>query len=179
LAFDERQTSECGARRAAAAACAESNKEAFVSRINIGRVLVGGLLAGLIYNVGEAILNAALMKEPWEAMLKSMNLDPAKQSLPIYIVGGFLLGIGMIWLYAAIRPRFGAGPKTAIIAGLAVWFFASLYTWSTIIAAGMFNMTLATMCSGWALFELLIGAIAGAWVYREEATVSAGAHAHA
>ena len=35
----------------------------------------------------------------------------------------FLCGIAAVWLYAAIRPRFGAGLKTALIAGIAVWFF--------------------------------------------------------
>ena len=26
-----------------------------------------------------------------------------------------------MWLYAAIRPRYGPGPKTAALAGLALW----------------------------------------------------------
>ena len=32
-----------------------------------------------------------------------------------------------VWLYAAIRPRFGPGPKTAICAGLIVWGLSYLY----------------------------------------------------
>ena len=31
----------------------------------------------------------------------------------------FLVGILLIWLYAAIRPRYGAGPGTAVLAGVA------------------------------------------------------------
>jgi hypothetical protein len=140
---------------------------------------LGGLLAGLIINAGEAILNAALMKEPWEVALRGMNLDPAKQNLAVYIIGGFLLGIATVWLYAAIRPRFGAGPKTAVIAGLAVWFFASLYGWSTLLASGMFSMSLAVMCAGWAVLEFPIAAVAGAWLYREEDTIPSAAQADA
>ncbi|HSE60477.1 MAG TPA: hypothetical protein VLA99_17380 [Nitrospiraceae bacterium] len=33
--------------------------------------------------------------------------------------------LSALWLYAAIRPRFGAGPKTALYAGLGVWVLGS------------------------------------------------------
>ena len=39
----------------------------------------------------------------------------------MFTVWGFLVGILAIWLYAAIRPRYGAGSKTALYAGAAVW----------------------------------------------------------
>ena len=32
-----------------------------MNRINMGRVLIGGLLAGLIINIGEFILNGILL----------------------------------------------------------------------------------------------------------------------
>ena len=47
------------------------------------------------------------------------------------IVIDFLIGIFIIWLYAAIRPRYGAGPETAIITGLAVWFICLLIGWGS------------------------------------------------
>ena len=40
----------------------------------------------------------------------------------------FLIGLFAGWLYAAIRPRYGAGPKTALCAGLFVWFLGYLLT---------------------------------------------------
>src|SRR5207249_3963498 len=39
----------------------------------------------------------------------------------MFLAWGFLVGIFAVWLYAAIRPRYGAGPKTALCAGAAVW----------------------------------------------------------
>ena len=39
-------------------------------------------------------------------------------------VWGLAVGILTVWLFAAIRPRHSAGPKTAISAGLAVWALA-------------------------------------------------------
>ena len=38
----------------------------------------------------------------------------------------FVYGIGLVWVYAAVRPRFNPGPRTAVIAGVAVWFFVGL-----------------------------------------------------
>ena len=38
----------------------------------------------------------------------------------------YVFGVVAIWLYAAIRPRYGPGPKTAAIAGLVLWFILSL-----------------------------------------------------
>ena len=48
-------------------------------------------------------------------------------------IGSFTLnvvaGIWAVWLYAAIRPCYGAGPKTAAIAGFSWWLIATIATW--------------------------------------------------
>ena len=64
-----------------------------------------------------------------EEALRASNL-PALGGSAIggFVFFAFLLGIVTVWLYAAIRPRFGAGAKTAVIAGLFVWFFAYFYS---------------------------------------------------
>ena len=36
-----------------------------------------------------------------------------------------LLGVSSMWLYAAIRPRWEPGPKTAVVARFFLWFFGS------------------------------------------------------
>jgi hypothetical protein len=33
-----------------------------------------------------------------------------------------------MWLYAAIRPRYGAGPGTAVIVGFSWWLIGSVFT---------------------------------------------------
>lgn len=45
-------------------------------------------------------------------------------------------------LYALIRPRLGAGPKTAVTAGLLVWVLAYVYSSVGITAVGIFSATL-------------------------------------
>src|SRR5437667_4515115 len=48
----------------------------------------------------------------------------ARIAIGVFVIGGFVLGVLLVWLYAAIRPRFGPGPKTSLIAGLVLWFLA-------------------------------------------------------
>jgi hypothetical protein len=139
-----------------------------MSRINVGRVILGGLLAGLVVNVSETILNVVVVASSMEAALHERNLPPLGiQPIIGFVVMAFLLGIATVWLYAAIRPRFGAGAGTAVIAGVAVWFFAYLYsgvgtTLMSFLPAGLMTLTLA-----WGSRRDVLGALAGAWVYRE------------
>src|SRR5262245_4280756 len=99
-----------------------------MDRINMGRVILGGLLAGLIINISESILNGVLFAKEIDAAMAAINRPPIASSMIVwFILLGFALGIVTIWLYAAIRPRFGPGAKTAVCAALAVWFFAYLY----------------------------------------------------
>jgi hypothetical protein len=81
---------------------------------------------------------------------------------------GLLTGIAAIWVYAAIRPRFGAGVKTAIIAGVAVWLLTTLFpNVAFMYAAKLFSehLTLYTTLGGFV--EVVFGTVAGASVYRE------------
>src|SRR3989442_8580647 len=61
------------------------------------------------------------------AAMKAVN-KPAMSNaqIPYFVVLDFVAGIFLVWLYAAIRPRFGAGPATPAKAGLAAWFLGGL-----------------------------------------------------
>src|SRR6266545_1533369 len=99
--------------------CLTPEKEPEMNKINFGRVVLGGLLAGLV------------------------------------------LG------YACIRTRFGPGVKTAIIAGLFAWF--AVYFYSGIINSVFIGIPGGTivLLLVWGLVEYSLGAIAGAWLYKE------------
>ena len=133
------------------------------------RVILGGLLAGLIINISEYVLNMAILGDRMNARLAQMNLaPPGGNAIIVFVALGFLLGIATIWLYAAIRPRYGAGPKTAMIAGAAVWFLAYFYSSMTSVAMGMFGRRLIAATLLWGFVELMIAALAGGYVYQEE-----------
>ena len=83
--------------------------------MNYGRVILGGLLAGLILNIGEFLFNGVIMASAMHEWALAHNFPP--EPTPTFFVAAtvltFLLGIVLVWLYALIRPRMGPGPKTA------------------------------------------------------------------
>ena len=147
-----------------------------MEKINGTRLIVGGLLAGVVINVCEFVVNGVLLKDRWAATMKALGKPAASgpTEMAMFIVWGFLVGLFAIWLYAAIRPRYGAGPRTAVVAGLAVWVLG--YLLATIPAAAMhvFGRRLFAYGVAVGLVEAVGGTLLGAWLYKDAGT-SAGA----
>jgi hypothetical protein len=136
--------------------------------MNIGRVILGGLVAGVVLNVGEVVLNevvlGAQMKDSFAAHLFP---EPPGYFIAVAVGATLVLGIVMVFGYAAIRPRFGPGPKTAILAALFAWF--GIYLYSGIIIGILFGSPLKIMLMvlAWGLVEYVLAALAGAALYKE------------
>ena len=90
-----------------------------MGKINLARVFLGGLLAGLIINIFEYILNGVVFAPQWDAFEKAHGHQMRPGAIPFLIVSAFVAGIGVVWLYALARPRLGPGPKTAALTGIA------------------------------------------------------------
>jgi hypothetical protein len=139
-----------------------------MGRINMGRVVVGGLLAGLLVNVSEFVLNTFVIAKDMEAAMKAMNLPPMDSTqIPAFVVLGFLIGIATVWTYAAIRPRFGPGVTTAVYAALAVWFLAYAYPTAFMMVMHLFPQQAMLIGLVWGLVEIVVASVAGAWAYTE------------
>lgn len=139
-----------------------------MGRINMGRVILGGLLAGLIVNVSEFILNGVLLAKDMEDAMRVLNRPPMDNGMIVwFILFGFALGIVALWVYAAIRPRFGASPRTAALAAVAVWLLAYLYPSAFIGVMQLFPTKLMVIGALWGLPEIVIATVAGAWLYTE------------
>jgi hypothetical protein len=140
-----------------------------MGKINGTRVLLGGLTGGLLINVSEYVLNEQVLKADWQAAMQSLN-RPAETSgnqIALFVAMSFAIGIAITWLYASIRPRFGPGMKTAVIAGLFVWFVGYVLAFIPPIAFGFFTPTIITMGLVWGLVEVLIASVIGAKIYSE------------
>ena len=46
-----------------------------MGNINVGRVILGGLLAGLVINIGESVLNLFVVAQGMDQALKARNLS--------------------------------------------------------------------------------------------------------
>jgi hypothetical protein len=139
-----------------------------MGKINFGRVLLGGLAAGLILNIGEYLLNDKVLATQMAEMFRRCGFPkPGTNFIVIAVVITFVLGIVLVAGYAAIRPRFGAGPKTAIIAGLFAWFGVVVYNNVIVVGLGMEPTNVFALVLVWELVEYLLAAMVGAWLYRE------------
>lgn len=144
-----------------------------MAQINVGRVIGAGLLAGLIMNVSQFVLHAVVLARDGAALMEDwkklgLNIEPDPMLLLWLVVLTFGLGVMALWTYAAIRPRFGPGPQTAVVAGLAVWalsyFYAGVYVYAGVV---IMPMKLTWLPVAWSLVEVPVATLAGAWLYKE------------
>jgi hypothetical protein len=137
-----------------------------MGRINVKGVIVGGLVAGLILNIVDYLVWGVWLSAEMAASVKGGG--PAVQSLvPLFVILDFIYGIVLVYLYAAIRPRFGAGPSTAVQAGILMWLIAALLHAVGEAPLGLMPMRLYTIGTIVGLFSFLIAAVAGGKYYRE------------
>jgi len=139
-----------------------------MNKISVGRVVLGGLLAGLVLNIGEFIFNDVVLGSQMKAWFAAHNLpEPTGSFVAIAVSLTFILGIVIVLIYALIRPRLGPGVKTAIFAGLIAYFI--VYVYSGVINGVLFGLSSSLICMSlaWGLVEYVLAAIAGAWLYKE------------
>jgi hypothetical protein len=138
-----------------------------MNNINFGRVVLGGLLAGLVLNVGEFLLNGKILAAQMQTFMTEHKFTEPSNFIAVAVILTFVLGIVIVLGYACIRTRLGAGPKTAIIAGLFAWF--AVYFYGGIINGVLFGIPMNTMIMVliWGLVEFALAALAGAWLYKE------------
>lgn len=147
-----------------------------MKQINWGRVVLGGLLAGVVINTFEFVLNFFVLKKAWIAA-KNLKPDIALMTgaeIAALNIWGFLVGLLALWLYASIRPRYGSGPKTGIYAGTAIWGLVTLLAplRPTVGASLPMTAVVTSVVAGFAAINL--GTLLGAWQYREPDNGSAG-----
>jgi hypothetical protein len=144
-----------------------------MNRLNWSRVVLGGLLAGMVINVFEFFLNGVVLAKDWAAALAALGIPPIAGSriavffVWSFILWGVLIGIFAVWLYAAIRPRYGAGPKTALGVGAFVWGLGYLLTSVTPFLLHLYPRRILAVGLTVGLVEVLLATLIGAWLYRE------------
>ena len=143
-----------------------------MAKINMGRAILGGIVAGVLINIVEGVVNGALLKPQWSEAAKAIGHSgeiSAKQ-IVAFNVWGFAAGLVAIWLYAAIRPRYGAGPKTAMCAGATVWVLAYAMANAMMAFLHIYPLNLLVIATVVGLVEMLIATLAGAYFYKEDSS---------
>jgi hypothetical protein len=135
--------------------------------INLSRVLLGGIVAGVVGNVVGYLFRLAFAEEMTAGLTRLGLSEPAGATVGILMALGLVYGIVSIWFYAAIRPRFGAGVKTAVIVAVALWIIVSLLMSVQFSLLGITEGRLTVIGPVVDLVGMIVATIAGAWVYKE------------
>lgn len=146
-----------------------------MTKMNFRRWLLGGLVAGVLIDIIGFLVDGVWLKTAWQSGMTSLGLTGFAPSVWAWFnVLGIINGLMAMWIYTAIRPRFGPGVNTAFKAAIVTWMIGSLIpNLSFMVFGGLFSHTLAAYTTLGAFIELLIGTIAGAAIYKEPATTAA------
>ena len=123
--------------------------------MNLTGIIKGGLLAGLLINVSEFILNMYVVPVQAEAA----------GSLGFWVVYAFVLGVLIAYMYALVRPRWGAGPRSAACAGALVWVLHALMPMLGAMNMGMIELSPVAVI--WTLAEMAGAGVLAGMLYSE------------
>jgi len=137
-----------------------------MGKINWGRVVLCGIAAGLTWTALSSVITAFVARDFVAAVPGGRLSAPGGSLVAFLFVLNLVMGIWAMWLYAAIRPRYGPGLKTAVLTGFSWWIITSLVdaTWGSFGFVAS-SAVLPPMAAS--LPAIIIAAVVGAWLYRE------------
>lgn len=141
-----------------------------MGKINYVRVILGGIAGGIIAFLLDLFGNGILLIHQWleaNKLLNKADASAASYILCLFVVW-IIAGILMVWVYAAIRPRLGAGPRTAVCAGLIPWVFGVLLVNMLNTAGGLYGPQLMFYSTLYEIVPMVACAVIGAWLYKED-----------
>ena len=146
--------------------------------INVQKVVVGGIAAGVVLNVIDFLVNAVILAD--QMKIDANNFQPGLgdsmaqmggSTIAGHVLMDFVVGCLLVWTYAAIRPRFGPGAKTAVYVALVFFCFGM------ILSAGYLEIGMMAPTTWWTyaliwLVNLVLASWVGGRVYAEDGTAA-------
>jgi hypothetical protein len=150
----------------------EEDKEKQMNKINFGRVVLAGLVAALVFFFVEIVLEGFvfLIFGVCEAKLFKEYLGYLPSGTLYHILNlgiFFAICILIMWVYAAIRPRFASNAKAAIGTSLVFWLLVFLFL-GNFVNTGILPLEAALLSLGFNLIELPIGILVGSLLYKDK-----------
>ena len=145
--------------------------------MNWKRIIVGGLVAGLIIDAVEGGLSNLIVGQQFQGEMSALGIKvEMTPSAGIFFVSwGFVVGLISVWLYAVARRCLGPGPRTAMLVAVTIWVLHGLLPHLRDGFHGVFSMSLSLKMAGLQLAWQLAATLAGAAIYREPTPTSVAA----
>jgi hypothetical protein len=138
-------------------------------KINLVRLLLGGIVAGIVGDILGYLVDGVLLQQNWaDEMLTLGKNEFTTTQIVQFNTLGIVFGIVSILIYVGFRPLFGANWKTAIYAGLTAWVIGTLLpNMSFMFIAELFSKHLMLYTTAGGLVEVVAGTVAGAALYKQ------------
>ncbi|NIS81350.1 MAG: hypothetical protein GTO14_14360 [Anaerolineales bacterium] len=141
-----------------------------MNRIRTGRMILAGLVTLLVFIlveiVWESLIGVTLFPRMFNVSREALGLKEWNLvSFSINIGVAALNSVMMIWLYAALRPMFGVGPRNALITSGFIFAFILAFSINN-VNMGFIPMFIAGFDILSLVVELPIAIIAGAAFYE-------------
>jgi len=136
--------------------------------INVRRWAAGGIAAGLLIWIIEGAASLLYMEQMHAAMEShGLRMEPTPGLFVISVVMSLLSGLVLVSFYAAARPRFGPGPRTAVTVAVALWLGGMVLSLLGYHMLGLFPVSMLVVWGAVGLVEMILAALLGGWIYRE------------
>lgn len=137
--------------------------------INVGRWFAGGIVAGIVVWIIEGLASMIYMDET-VAALDAVGLSMPAMGVGMFVLTiliSFLIGLVLVFFYAAARPRFGPGPRTATLVAFIFWMGSYLVSLVGYAMIGLYPPRLLFLWGAISIVEVVAATVVGAWIYRE------------
>jgi hypothetical protein len=142
--------------------------EVHVHKINTGRLILAGVVTAVVLDVLEFLDNGVLLANDWANALKAIGVGPLTvRGIIAFNIWSVVVGFLALCLYVAVRPRFGPGPRTALMTAAVVWAFGWPLSMVAPLASHMIPKSLAINAVLLGIPEIAISLLVGAAVYKE------------
>ena len=141
-------------------------------QINWGRLFISTLIAAIIMFATDGFIHNTITQADWLALYDGLRATkPEEHGANMAYFAIFELGRGFtaMMLYVLMRAFFGAGPKTAVLAGIVGWIAFSLTGPVQFIPLGFFSNALWLKVGAVHLVTSIVATIAGAALYKDAA----------
>jgi hypothetical protein len=141
-----------------------------MTKLNWNRIILGGLAAGVVLVIMDMIAFGGVFNAQASAALAALGInfeDGGLSNLAAMIGFNLIVGLSAAWIYAHLRPRYEPGPRTAVIAGLAIWVAYYLAPGFSYLASNLFPASFVGLGVIVGLVESMIVAQIGAYLYRD------------
>jgi hypothetical protein len=142
-----------------------------MTKINWVRLLLGGIVATVILFLSDGVFHEHLLHHDWDAVYSALGAHEATTEHGIKILYFLIFEIGRaftaVFIYVLMRPFFGPGPKTAVMAAIVGWLAFSVTGPAQFIPLGFYSTALWGKVAGLHLVTSIVATLAGALLYKD------------